>query len=133
MKLPIKKSAQAVLFTAGLAPLIACTPEIGMGPSFFQESGAQLDSAGEFGNATLHNQLVQTCRTNGAAYAKGGKAGGAAGDPVVVLDPSSSANRPVYRVHCDGRLDGKYALITYTGYVGGAAEDQTVQEADDGG
>ena len=102
MKRPIKKSVQALLVTASMAPLLACSPEIGIGPSFFQEAGTQLDP-GNFGNATLHNQLVQTCRTN-AGYKSGGKAGGAAGDPVVVLDPSSSANRPVYRVHCDGLL-----------------------------
>ncbi len=131
MKRPIKKSVQALLVTASMAPLLACSPEIGIGPSFFQEAGTQLDP-GNFGNATLHNQLVQTCRTN-AGYKSGGKAGGAAGDPVVVLDPSSSANRPVYRVHCDGRLDGKYALITYTNYIGSAGQAQTVQQADAGG
>lgn len=130
MKLSAKQTAKAVLLTVSMGGLVACSSEIGVGSTFFQEAGTQLDS-GEFGNATLHNQLVQTCRTNGVSYA-GGKGGAAAGDPVVVLDPSSTASRPVYRVYCDGRLDGKYAVTNYGAYIGSAQEDQSVSQADGG-
>lgn len=129
MQYLIKKSTHAVALTAGLVTLAACSAEQGIGNSFFQEAGTQIDP-GEFGNATLHNQLVQTCRTNSASYQ--GKVGGVSGDPVVVLDPTSSANRPVYRVHCDGRLDGKYALVIYNEYITSAAEDPTVTDAEVG-
>ena len=128
MQRPMKTPIRAVLLVTGLATLTACAPESGVG-SFWREAGAQLET-GTYGNATLHNQLVQTCKTNGYGYGKGGKAGSVAGDPVVVLDPSSTANRPVYRVHCDGRLDGKYASIIYNEYVRSAAETATVEEAD---
>ena len=118
MKHPMKTSIRAGLLISGLAILTACA----------HEAGSQLDT-GYFGNATLHNQLVQTCKTNGYGYDKGGKAGSVAGDPVVVLDPSSTANRPVYRIHCDGRLDGKYASVIYNEYVRSATAGSGVEEA----
>ena len=127
----MKHPAKAVLVVAGVSALSACSPEVGQGPSFFREAGAQADF-GDFGNATLHNQLVQTCRTNGVRYAGGGKPGTSAGDPVVVLDPSSTRSRPVYRVYCDGTLDGNYALANYGAYIGSSAEDQSVTDADGG-
>lgn len=130
--LATQKLSRVVVVTATLGTLAACSSEIGYGPSFHQEAGTQLDFGGEFGNVTLHNQLVQTCRTNGVGYKAGGKSGVTAGDPVVVLDPSSTVNRPVYRVYCDGRLDGKYAIANYGSYIGSSSEDQTVSEADGG-
>lgn len=120
----LTKPARFVMMAAGLATVAACAPESGPG-QFFREAGSQLDS-GEFGNATLHNQLVQTCRTNSAFTGKSG----VGGDPVVVLDPSSTPSRQVYRVHCDGDLDGKYADVIYRGYVESAVEQQTIDEAD---
>lgn len=121
----VKKPARMLMILTGLATVAACSPESGPG-QFYREAGAQIDS-GEFGNATLHNQLVQTCRANGAI---GGKAGGAAGDPVVVLAPESTPTRKVYRVHCSGSLDGKYAQIIYREYVASATQQSNVEEAD---
>lgn len=121
----LKTPARYLLLIAGVATVTACAPEGGIG-SFYREAGAQLDQ-GEFGNATLHNQLVQTCRTNGAGF---GKAGAAAADPVVVLDPKSTPSRPIYRVHCSGQLDGKYAQIIYRDYVGSASQQIDVERAD---
>jgi hypothetical protein len=126
MQTLIKTTTRAALVLTGLAALSACSAEQGYGNAFFKEAGAQIDS-GEFGNATLHNQLVQTCRTNGVGS---GKVGAHAGDPVVVLDPSSTPSRKVYRVHCSGKLDGKYALVTYREYVGSATQRNTVERAD---
>ena len=122
-------AAKTVLLTVAMGTLAACTPEIGQGNSFFREAGSQIDY-GDFGNTTLHNQLVQTCRTNG--YGAGGKSGAASGDPIVVLDPSSTVSRPVFRVHCNGQLDGNYALTNYGAYIGSATEDASVSEADGG-
>lgn len=124
MYLPLNKSVQSILFSAGLATLAACSPESGVW-QFYREAGTQVDS-GEFGNASLHNQLVQTCRTNAAS---GGKVG-TQGDAVVVLDPESTQNRKVYRVHCNGQLDGKFARVVYQDYVGSATQAQTVEAAD---
>lgn len=121
----IHKPAKALALFAGIAVLAACAPESGPG-QFWREAGAQVDQ-GEFGNATLHNQLVQTCRTNGSGA---GKVGGQAADPVVVLDPKSTPARKVYRVHCNGQLDGKYAQIIYRDYVGSATPTPSVQQAD---
>ena len=112
---------------AGLISVSACAPESGVG-TFWREAGAQVET-GDFGRATLHNQLVQTCKSNGTGYAKGGKAGGHVGDAVVVLDPESTFNRKVYRVHCDGRLDGKYASFIYSEYVQSATQVPNVREA----
>ncbi|MEE4187172.1 MAG: hypothetical protein V2I76_01830 [Roseobacter sp.] len=121
----LKKPARVLMIVTGLATVAACAPEGGVG-QFYREAGSQIDS-GEFGNATLHNQLVQTCSTNGAI---GGKSGATAGDPVVVLDPSSTPTRQVYRVHCDGNLDGKYANIIYREYISSAVATTTVERAD---
>lgn len=125
MTILLKKIARPLLVISGLATLTACAPESGV-TQFYREAGSQIDS-GEFGNATVHNQLVQTCRTNGTGF---GKAGAGAGDPVVVLDPKSTASNPIYRVHCNGRLDGKYAQIVYRDYVGSATQQTTVERAD---
>ncbi len=122
----IKNPTRAVLLVTSLATLAACSSEPRVGTTFFREAGTQLD-AGEFGNATLHNQLVQTCRSSGYGA---GKAGAVAGDPVVVLDPQSTPERKVYRVHCDGSLDGKFAQIIYREYVASATQKTTVAEAD---
>ncbi|WP_227271275.1 hypothetical protein [Roseobacter weihaiensis] len=124
----INKSTRALFLIGGLATVAACAPESGVG-QFYREAGAQLDQ-GEFGNASLHNQLVQTCRTNGFGS---GKVGAAEADPLVVLDPESTQTRKVYRVHCDGTLDGKYAAIIYREYVGSAVQPTTVEDADAGG
>lgn len=120
----LHNSTRAALLVTGMAALAACSAEPGVQYTFFQEAGTQLDQ-GEFGNATLHNQLVQTCHTGGL-----GKVGAVAGDPVVVLDPKSTPSRKVYRVHCDGNLDGKFALIVYREYVDSATQKTTVAEAD---
>jgi hypothetical protein len=116
-------TAKAFLLTAGLSLLTACAPESGPG-QFYREAGSQVDS-GDFGNATLHNQLAQTCRRSGA-----GKLGPVAGDPLVVLDPQSTPARRVYRVHCDGRLDGKYAVVIYREYVESGQQQIDVTRAD---
>ena len=121
----INKPAKTLTLIAGIAVLTACAPESGPG-QFWREAGVQVDQ-GEFGNATLHNQLVQTCRTNGVGA---GKAGSQAADPLVVLDPKSTPARKVYRVHCNGKLDGKYAQVIYRDYVGSAAQASEVQQAD---
>lgn len=120
-------SARFVVLVSGLSVLAGCSAEQGYGNAFFQEAGSQVESGGNFGDATLHNQLVQTCSTNGTGF---GKAGAGAGDPVVVLDPASTPTRQVYRVHCNGNLDGKYAAVIYQSYVGSAVPDTVVQEAD---
>lgn len=79
------------------------------------EVGSQIDN-GWFGEATMHNMLAQTCNTSGG---KGGKSG-AVVDPLVVLDPASTQSRPIYRVHCDGQLNGKYAQVMFGEYIGSA-------------
>ena len=48
----------------------------------------------------------------------------------LVLDPQSTPERKVYRVHCDGRLDGKFAQIIYREYVASATQKTTVSAAD---
>lgn len=121
------QSARFVVIAAGLSALTACSAEQGYGSSFFQEAGSQIESGGNFGNATLHNLLVQSCRANGSGI---GKAGAVAGDPVVVLDPASTPTRQVYRVHCDGNLDGKYAAVVYDGYIQSAESNASVTEAE---
>lgn len=123
----INKSKRALFLIGGLATVAACASESGVG-QFYREAGAQLDQ-GQFGNATLHNQLAQTCRNSGFGA---GKVGGAAGDPLVVLDPESTQTRKVYRVHCDGTLDGKYASVIYREYVTSAVPPTTVERADAG-
>ena len=126
MQSNVKKHTRTVAFLTGLVALAGCASEPGIYGTFYREAGVQLET-GDFGRATLHNQLVQTCKSNGTGFAKAKGAG--AGDPVVVLDPKSSFNNPVYRVHCDGRLDGKYATIIYRDYVGSAVQKDTVEAA----
>ncbi|MFK7746167.1 MAG: hypothetical protein AB8B47_14015 [Roseobacter sp.] len=121
----VQKTSRAALIVTALATIAACAPEGGVG-QFYREAGAQLETA-DFGNSTLHNQLVQTCKRTGGA---GGKAGNQIGDPLVVLDPKSKPTRPIYRVHCDGRLDGKYATVIYNEYVASAVQAADVQRAD---
>lgn len=125
MKNPHTKTTRTLLLVAGLAVVTACAPESGPG-QFYREAGSQVDT-GEFGNATLHNQLTQTCRTNGTGV---GKVGAPPTDPLVVLDPTSKPGRTVYRVHCDGQLDGKFAQIVYREYVGSGIQTPNVQQAD---
>ncbi len=84
------------------------------------EVGSQIDD-GWFGDATMHNMLAQTCTNAGG---KGGKSG-AMVDPLVVLDPSSTQSRPIYRVHCDGRLNGKYAQVIFRDYIASAEPPPT--------
>ena len=91
------------------------------------EAGSQLDN-GSFGNATMHNMMAQVCNGPGTGV-KGAKSGVVA-DPVVVLDPASSPQRPIYRVHCDGQLNGKYAQVIFQEFVasaGAAPQNATVE------
>ena len=113
-----------VVITA-LGTLAACAPDTGVG-QFYREAGTQVDG-GEYGNASLHNQIAQTCGTNGVGA---GKVGAQTGEPLVVLDPESTLNRQIYRVHCDGRLDGKFAQVIYREYVGSSVQVSNVQQAD---
>jgi len=122
-----RRNSKALVTVTALCALAACASEQNYGATFFKEAGSQLDSGADFGNATLHNQLVQTCRANGTGF---GKAGAGAGDPVVVLDPASTPTRQIYRVHCDGNLDGKYAAVVYDSYIASAGTGTDVQEAD---
>ncbi|WP_299679690.1 hypothetical protein [uncultured Roseobacter sp.] len=120
---------RALALLTGLAALAACGEQGSGGGKWFREAGAQLDN-GEFGNATMQNMIAQVCFPNGRSGAFGGtKIGGTAGDPVVVVDPASTPRRPVYRVHCDGQLDGRYARIIYRDYVNSAGQAITVTEA----
>ena len=79
------------------------------------EVGSQIDD-GWFGEANVHNMLAQMC------YGTGGKGskGGTGTDPLVVLDPTSTQSRPIYRVHCDGQLNGKYAQVIFREYIASA-------------
>jgi hypothetical protein len=119
MKTLTQRKTRAGTLLVGALALAACD----------YPAGSELDYTGGFGNATMHNLLAQSCKANAAASG-GGKAGGTLADPVVVLDPASTVERPIYRVHCDGTLDGKYASIIYRDYVGSAGETQTVTAAD---
>lgn len=98
-----------------------------------EPAGSELDRTGGFGNATVNNLVAQTCTNTGGAgagkFGGSGKAGGTLGDPVVVLDPASTTADPIYRVYCDGNLDGKFAAIVYRDYIRGAGQQQTVTEA----
>lgn len=122
-----KNAARSLAVLTGLLTLTACASDTGVG-QFYREAGSQIDS-GEFGSASLHNQLAQTCRTSGAGGGTG-KIGGHSGDPLVVLDPQSTPSRQVYRVHCDGTLDGKFAQVVYREYVGSSVQTSDVEQAD---
>lgn len=126
-RLTYRKTCALVLLT-GLATLAACG-EQGGGSPWFGEAGAQIDG-GQFGNATMQNIAAQVCYPNGRGSAyKGGKLGRAPADPVVVLDPASTQTSPVFRVHCSGTLDGKYARIIYNDYVNSAGQAISVTAA----
>lgn len=98
-----------------------------------EQVGSELDRTGGFGNATVNNLVAQTCFDTGGAgggkFGSGGKAGGTLGDPLVVLDPASTSADPIFRVYCDGNLDGKFAAIVYRDYVSGAGQQQTIAAA----
>lgn len=108
----------------GLVVLTACG-ERGSGSSFHREAGSQIDS-GAFGSATVQNMVAQTCATSGYGA---GKVGAAPADPIVALDPASTVRSPIYRIHCDGRLDGKYAQVIYAEYVASATQKTVTDEA----
>ena len=104
---------KSILVGAGLLALTACG-EGQMGKSWNQEAGAFLDEGG-FGNPTMNNMLAQMCRGQAKGYV--------VPDPVVALDPKSSASAPRYRtgkVMCSGHLNGKYARVIWSGYVNSA-------------
>ncbi|GFE51510.1 hypothetical protein So717_32630 [Roseobacter cerasinus] len=124
--LPLRPTP-ARLLLAGVLLLTACGEQ--GGGVWYREAGSQLD-AGEYGAATMQNMIAQVCfpQGHGSSY-RGGKIGAPVGDPVVVLDPSSTRSTPVFRVHCDGRLDGKYAQVVYNDYVGSAAQKTAVDTA----
>ncbi|WP_299738404.1 hypothetical protein [uncultured Roseobacter sp.] len=122
------QKSRAIALLAGLATLAACG-EQGSGGQWFREAGAQVDS-GEFGAATMQNMVAQTCKTSGFGAGKAGGKLGTVGDPVVVLDPSSTTSNPVYRIHCDGRLDGKYAEVIYREYVESATQKTITEDAE---
>lgn len=115
----------AVAMVAGLATLTACGEE-NSGRAFYREAGAQIDS-GEFGKATMQNMVAQTCKTSGTGA---GKAGTSLGDAVVALDPTSTPLNPVYRIHCDGQLDGRYARVIYSEYVESATQKPVTEDAE---
>ncbi|MGC3936333.1 hypothetical protein ACOTTU_00855 [Roseobacter sp. EG26] len=121
------RTSRAMALTVGLTSLVACG-EQGSGGQWFREAGAQIDT-GEFGNATMINMMAQICNQSGVAGSGRGKIGGTATDPLVVLDPASTVAQPIFRVHCDGRLDGKYARVIYREYVESATEKPVVEEA----
>lgn len=78
--------------------LLALSLPVGLAgcSGFNQEAGAFLDG-GTFGNATMHNHLVSTCQAQSHSKYATGK--------------------------CAPReLDGKYARVTYDGYVASGAE-----------
>jgi len=120
-QLTARNTRTAGLVMIGALTLTACD----------RPAGWELDATGGFGNATANNIVAQTCNNTGASGAGkyAGKAGATPGDPVVVLDPQSTPANPVYRVYCDGNLDGKYAEIIYRDYVGSAIQKTTVQDA----
>lgn len=124
--LPLRQTPVPLLL-AGVLLLTACGEQ--GGSTWHREAGSQLD-AGEYGRATMQNMIAQVCFPGGRGNTfRGGKIGAPVGDPVVVLDPSSTRSAPVFRVHCDGRLDGKYARVVYSDYVGSAAQKTAVDTA----
>ncbi len=109
----MKTIFKSLLVVSALGVAAGCTPA-GV-TRWNSEAGSQIDD-GWFGEATMHNWLAQACGSGGG---KGGKTG-ATVDPLVVLDPASTTTRPIYRVHCDGRLNGKYARVIFNEYVSSA-------------
>ena len=94
----------------GLLALSACG---NASKAWNAEAGSIIDEGG-FGNPTMTNMMAQMCSQGGK-----GKAGGVV-DPVVVRDPGSTANRPVYyrdHTQCAGQLNGKYAEVIFREYV----------------
>ena len=84
------------------------------GKTWNQEAGAFIDEGG-FGNPTMTNMMAQMCRGKAKGYV--------VPDPIVSIDPKSSADAPRYRagrVMCSGNLNGQYANIIWTEYVGSA-------------
>lgn len=110
---------------AGLSALTACGEEGSTG-AFYREAGSQIDST-EFGAATRQNIVAQTCTSSGFGA---GKVGASPADPIVVLDPASTQSNPVYRIHCDGRLDGKYAQVVHSEYVASATQKTETEDAE---
>ena len=106
MNLKIK----TLMVGTGLLALTACG-EGPIGKAWNQEAGAFIDEGG-FGNPTMQNMMAQMC--------SGQAKGHIVPDPVVVLDPKSSASSPVYQrgwVRCSGHLNGKYAQVIFREYV----------------
>lgn len=98
---------------AGILALAACG-EGPVGKTWTQEAGSFIDEGG-FGNPTMTNMMAQMCRGKAKGYV--------VPDPIVSIDPKSSASAPVYRtgrVMCSGNLNGQYANVIWGQYVGSA-------------
>lgn len=106
---------------------VAACGDRGAGDGFYREAGAFLDEGG-FGNPTMINMMAQVCNPGGSGG--GGFKSGAVTDPKVVMDPSSTPQRPVYRVHCSGNLNGKFAQVVFDEYVASGTE---LPPSDEGG
>ncbi len=115
-----------ILAATSSAVLLTACGDAGIGNSWARESGAFLDEGG-FGNPTATNMFAQMCARSGAG---GGAKGGGVSDPMVVLDPQSQPGQPVYNVHCNGQLNGKYATVIFREYVDSATE---LPPSDEGG
>ncbi|NNE81827.1 MAG: hypothetical protein HKN18_16285 [Silicimonas sp.] len=101
---------KTLMVGAAALALTACG-EGPIGKSWHQEAGAFLDEGG-FGNPTMQNMMAQMCSGQAKGYI--------VPDPVVVLDPKSSAASPRYQrgwVRCSGHLNGKYARVIFGEYV----------------
>jgi hypothetical protein len=117
MTLQMKTALCAVAVLA----LTACSQ--GSLREFYSEAGAELDEGG-FGNPTMQNMLAQMCVGQAKGYI--------VPDPVVVLDPNSTAGHPVYyrgQVRCSGELNGKYAEVIFQEYVRSAERQATAAES----
>ncbi len=77
-----------------------------------REAGSEITSP-SFGNATMNNHLVQTCQ----------------------VGPGSAAGKYVSKIGaCPGRTwDGKYARVTYDGYVASAVPEPAIDTFGGGG
>ena len=113
------KRIKMVLAASTTMALVACGDGT-IGDGFYREAGAFLDEGG-FGQPTMINMTAQMCNRPGAAGA-GGFKGGNVTDPKVVMDPKSTPQSPVYRVYCNGQLNGKYATLIWREYVQSATE-----------